>query len=567
MPQERERIADVVVVGSGAAGLAAAVTARDGGCEVEIIEAADMIGGTSAVSGGQPWVPCNQHMQEAGLQDSREDALRYLDRLMQGREPDRDRLEVFIDRAPEAIAYLEANTPLKMTVCTKFSDYHADVPGGTMSGRTLEIVPFAAREELGELDEKVRRSTHIPALTLDEIAGADTGANPKDANLIAAGTGELSAGLKQRLAEREAAGIRTCGGALVSSLLKGVVDRGMSVRTSARASRLIVEDGAVAGVVAEIDGEETAIRARRGVVLAAGGFEWNAEMVKAFYGVSEIWPLTPPFNVGDALRMELEAGASLANMSVAWAVPVVSDGRATLDGAPLHIMNTPRQEPGVIVVNQQGHRYTNEAVAYMHFGLAHRVFDPRSVSWPNQAPVWLIFDQTVRERTAVNDFAPGGPTPDWVREAPTIGELAAEVDVAAETLVATVDRWNRSVEDGVDEDHGRGTVWFEGWTSGGPSPSMLAKLEKPPFYAMPLYDGVIGTAGGLRTDGRGRVIAMRGGAIDGLYAAGNAAASVFGPAYPGGGATLGQAMTFAYLAGRDLTARRGPRDEVLDADA
>jgi succinate dehydrogenase/fumarate reductase flavoprotein subunit len=556
MSVDFKRETDVVIVGSGAAALATAILAKDGGCDVEILEVADSIGGTSAVSGGQPWVPCNEHMREAGLDDSPEEALGYVRGLTGGREPDGERLEYFVRHAHEALAYLEANTPLNTSICTTFSDYYANRPGGKMKGRTLEITPFPARDELGELDDRVRRSAHIPALTLDEMAGAEASADPKNATAIAAGTGELSGELMARMAQRDAEGIRTCGGALVTSLLKGAVDRGLSVQTGTRAQRLIVEDGAIVGIVAEADGEEVAIRARRGVVLAAGGFEWNAELVQAFLGVRELWPISPPYNRGDGLLMGLEVGASIANMTMAWGCPVVSDEKDTLDGSPLHIMNTPRQEPGVIVVNGSGRRFSNEAAAYMQYGLAHRAYDTVNVAWPNEAPVWLVFDQVVRDRTAVKDFVPNQPAPDWVKEAATIAELAGLIGVPADELVATVERWNASVDAGADRDFGRGTAWFEGWTSGGPGPHLLAKIEKSSFYAMRLYDGAIGTAGGLRTDERGRVKSMRGPVIDGLYAVGNTAASVFGPAYPGGGATIGQALTFGYLAGRDLAARR-----------
>jgi succinate dehydrogenase/fumarate reductase flavoprotein subunit len=549
-----ESSANVIVVGSGAAGLSAAISAFDRGAGVEIIEAAPMIGGTSSISGGQPWVPMNRHLFDAGREDSREEALTYLYKVTHGRAPDESLLETFVDRAAEAFAYLEENTPLKFKLCESFSDYHADLPGGKMAGhRTLDAVPFNARAALGELDEKVRRSPHLPSLTIDELAGVGMAANPKDAASIIGGTGELGAEARRLIAEREKAGVRACGGALVTSLLRGVLDRGMQVRTSTRVRRLLIEDGAVVGVVAETADGETAFEARRGVVLAAGGFEWNEDLVKAFLGVPKVWPITPPYNRGDALQMGLRAGAAVANMTVAFACPVTSDGQDTWEGQPLHMMNSPRQEPGVIAVNRNGRRFSNEAIAYMHFGLAFRVFDPVQHDWPNQSPVWLVFDQRVRDRTAAKDLVPGRPTPSWVKEASTIEELAGQMDVPANELVATVKRWNTFVANGADEDFGRATVWFEGLTSGGPDPErMLAPIDKPSYYAMALYDGTVGTAGGLRIDPDGRVKTMDGGVIPGLYAAGNTTASVFGPAYPGGGGTLGLAMTFGYLAGLNV---------------
>jgi len=541
---------DVVVAGTGAAGLAAAITASDEGACVVVLESAELIGGTTAISGGQPWVPCNAHMDEVGVPDSREDALTYLDGLIQGREPNRDRLEYFVEHGHEALAYLEATTPLGLRVCRTFSDYFADRPGGKPNGRSLDVVPYGAREALGSWDEKVRRSPQIPSMTLDEMAGATESANPKDASSIAAGTGELSTDLMERVAERDALGVRTGGGALVAALLRGALDRGIEPRTGVRVSRLVVEAGEVVGVEVETDGRTQRIQARRGVVLASGGFDWNRDLVRAFIGVPKIWPISPPSLQGDGLVMGLEVGAAVANMTVTWACPVISDGTATYDGAPMHMLNTPRQEPGVIAVNSRGERFVNEAVAYMQMPLAFRTFDATDLGWPNASPAWLVFDSTVRERVVAGDFAPGSPTPEWVVEADTVEQLAERIGVPAEALSRTVQRWNSQVEAGKDEDFGRASVWFEGWTSGGPNPAMLAPVASGPFFALRFYDGALGTAGGLQTDKHGCVVAMRGGVIPGLYAAGNAAASVFGPAYPGGGATLGQGLAFGHFAGR-----------------
>jgi succinate dehydrogenase/fumarate reductase flavoprotein subunit len=555
-----DEVADVLVVGSGAGALAAAVTAADNGCDVKVLEAAEMIGGTSSISGGMPWVPCNRQMAEAGLDDSREEALAYLRGLTQGREPDWRTIEAYVEKAAEALAYLEDATPLRMKISRPFSDYFADQPGGKMSGRTLDVVPYPARQELGDLDQEVRVSAHIPLLTQAEMAGEFDDPRGASATVIDAGT--LHPVLVELAEERRSAGIRTSGGALITSLLKGAVDRGVEVRTNSRVLRLVVDDGEVRGVIAEVDGGEIAIGARRGVVLAAGGFEWNADLVKAFLGALDLRPLSPPHNRGDALIMGLEVGASIANMATAWGMPAVSDGKQTSEGAPLNFFGTIRQEPGVIAVNRRGRRFSNEAASYMLYGQSHRAFDSSfgEVTWPNQSPVWLVFDQAVRDNAATLDLVPGEPTPDWVEEASTLAELADSIGVPEDALDDTVGRWNESVEQGEDRDFGRGTAWFEGFTTGGPGPHMLAKIETPPFYALPLYDGAIGTAGGLLTDDEARVVSMRGEVIPGLYAVGNAAASAFGPAYPGGGASIGQGLTFGYIAGLDVAPR--PRNDL-----
>jgi succinate dehydrogenase/fumarate reductase flavoprotein subunit len=568
MQGEWDLSTDVVIVGSGAAGLTAGITAHEQGCEMEVLEVADMIGGTSSISGGMPWVPRNEHMLDLGIKDSAEEALEYLRRLTGGREPDPRRMEAYVERAAEAIAYLESATPLEFMVCKPFGDYFANQPGGKRSGRSLDVKPFPARDELGALDEKIRRSAHIPSLTQGELKGDFK--DPRGVSPAMVRKGQLSSALTELAADRDAAGIRANGGALVAALLKGLLDRGVKVRTNTRVVRLVTEDGSVVGVIAESNGKELAIGARRGVVLAAGGFEWNDELVQTFFGVPRLWPISPPQNRGDALIMGMEIGAGLANMTSAWGQPAVSDGKQVLEGVTLNFFaSSLRLEPGVIGVNRQGRRFTNEAVSYGPFGQVHRRFDEsRSTTgaggwpWPNESPVWLIFDQAVRDKLAVLDMAPGQPTPAWVREAPTLDELAALIDVPPATLIRTVDRWNAGVERGEDDDFGRATAWFEGFATGGPGPHLLAKLQTPHFYAVALYDGAIGTAGGLRTDHRARVVNVRGKVIPHLYAVGNSAASAFGPIYPGAGATIGQALTFGYLAGLDLGETEANRAET-----
>jgi 3-oxosteroid 1-dehydrogenase len=550
-----DHVVDVVVVGSGAAGLAAAVTAADQGCEVELFEKAALIGGTSAFSGGMPWVPCNRHMREAGMDDSREEALEYLATLDLGREPDHELVETYVDRGAEALDYLEANTPLRYGVSFTYSDYYADHPGGKKCGRSLDMVPFASRDELGEWFDRVRETPHIPNLTQDEMAGAGT-----MRNLTVDEQGKVLGDLAALLAEREEKGIRTMGPALAASLFKGVLDRDITVHLETPVRRLVAdEDGAVTGVVAEHEGTEISIGARRGVILASGGFEWNNELVRAFMGVPELLPLSPPTNVGDALVMGLENGAKVANMTYAIAFPSTYDEKSTFEGHPLGMLAGPRAEAGVIIVNKGGRRFVNEGISYMDMAKVHRHYDPQTQTYPNDGPVWTVFDQQIRNTAIVGELQPGQPTPVWVHEAQTIAELAEKMGVDSEVLTAEVERFNRNVEAGYDPDFGRGTVWWEGMTTGGPDPAKnLAPCDTPPFYAMKLYNGILGTAGGLAIDPNARVRRMRGGVIPGLYAAGNAAAGIFGQAYPGGGCTLGPGMTFGYLAGTHL-GQQAPR--------
>jgi len=543
VPDRWDEVADVVVLGSGAAGLTAAILAHDGGAQVVVLEKADLIGGTTGVSGGMPWIPMNRHMAELGVPDSREEALGYIRRLTLGREPDPELIERFVDVAPEMLDYLETKTPLRMSAPPTFNDYYAHLPGGKPAGRSIEPLPFDARAELGrEWATRLRTSPHLPPLTMAEGAKYLRGDAAPDLDVIV---------------RRQESDVRVLGPALVGALFKGLLDRGVEVRTSSPARHLVVGEGEVLGVQAEHDGRREVIGARRGVVLASGGFEWNAAMVKAFIG-QDLDPLSPPHNEGDGLRLAMETGAELANMTSFWGQPAILEPGMTFEGRPMVQMGTVRSTPGVIVVNKHGRRFVNEGVTYQDFPRVVANFDPVAIDYPNEAPQWLIFDQRVKDSAVIlPSVLPGAPAPDWIYQAPTIGELARRTGLDARSLEATVDRWNEQVAAGEDRDYHRGTTTFELHMSGEtPSPARcMAPVARSPFYAVALRNGALGTNGGPRIDANARVRNYGGGVVAGLYAAGNVAAGVFGPAYPGGGATIGPALTFGYLAGRHAAAQ------------
>jgi 3-oxosteroid 1-dehydrogenase len=540
-PNRWDRVVDVVVLGSGAAGLAAATLAYDGGADVLLLEKADLIGGTTGVSGGMPWVPMNHHMADVGVSDSREDALLYIRRLTHGREPDPALVELYVDTAPEVIEYLEAKTPLRFYAPSTFNDYFEGIPGGKPAGRSIEPVPYDARTELGEWADRARTSPHLARLTMEEGAKYLRGDEPPDFGVIM---------------QRETDDIRCGGPALVASLLKGLLDRGVTIETGSAATDLVVVDGEVVGVLVEHDGSTELIGTDKGVVLACGGFEWNDDMVRAFIG-REVFPLSPPHNEGDGHRMAMEAGAALANMTSFWGQPALLDPEVDFEGNLLYQMGTARSAKGVILVNRNGKRFVNEGVTYQDFPKALGAYDPVALDYPTEN-VWLIFDQHTKDATVLlPSILPGSEAPEWMTRASTIQELAGEIGVDADALEATVTRWNEHVAAGEDPDFHRGTVRFESHMSGSfPTPErVLGAIDTAPFYAMPLYDGTLGTNGGPRIDEHARVLRHDGSPIAGLYAAGNASASVFGPAYPGGGATIGPALTFGYLAGRHAASR------------
>jgi len=540
IPAKWDREVDVVVLGSGGAGLVAATLAHDGGAETLLLEKAPLIGGTTGVSGGMPWVPRNKHMAAVGVEDSREDSLTYLRRLTLGIEPDSSLLEVYVDTAHEMIDYLEEHTPLRMFSTSWFADYYHQFPGGKQRGRSIENHPFDAKQ-LGEWAQRLRISPIYPPITMEEGSVAS---DPSQINFAL-------------LAERAQNDIRTMGGALVASLFKGLLDRGVEALTEAPARELVLDgDGAVVGVRAEREGGDLYVGARRGVILATGGYEWNKELVSTFLRQGLTHPLSPPYNDGDGLVMAMEAGAALGNMGQAWWSPAVVDPTMEFEGHPLaHTGSGIPTLPGAMLVNRSGKRFVNECTTYMDLPKTFYTFDPVAQEHPNY-PSWAIFDDACKSTNIIFTMMPGEPAPDWLDRAPTIRELAEKVGIDPDGLDEQVSRFNRFAAEGVDPDFERGAKAYGPHTGGDYDASRtLSALETPPFYALPILWGALGTNGGPRTDENARVKNHRGGLIDGLFAAGNVAAGVFGPTYPGGGATLGPAMTFGYIAGKAAAAR------------
>jgi succinate dehydrogenase/fumarate reductase flavoprotein subunit len=526
-----DRVVDVVVVGSGGAALTAATLAHDGGAEVLILEKSGMLGGTTAVSGGAAWLPGNHVMEKAGIADSREDALAYLRRVTAGSEPDPELLEVYVDTAPEVLRYLEDHTPLK-THISPLPDYYWPwgLPGSRpVPARAVEADPYPVRRELPEwADRLVKRGT---LMSLGAATTLTEDMMPQTPELV------------EELRRREEEDIRPKGAALIARLFKGLLERGVEAQLETPAREVIVNDaGEVIGVVAQSEGRPWRVGARKGVVLACGGFEWNPELVRAHIGY-DVKPLSPPNNVGDGLAMAIQAGAKLANLNSYWGTPVMFDPAITRDGAPVPQFEWGRGAPASIVINRKGLRFANEALPYNDFPKAFGRYDPESIEFPNAGPGFLLFDRTVRDAQRILSMYPGRPDPDWVVKADSIGALADRIEVDRPTLESTVARYNEHARRGEDPDfhrHERGLM----------GPGRVAPIEQPPFYAVAIFPGALGTNGGPQIDRDGQVRKLGGGLVGGLYAAGNTAANAFGWAYPSGGGTIGNGIVFGYLAGR-----------------
>lgn len=521
---------DVVVVGSGAAGLTAALTAGARGLRVVVLEKASVLGGTSVVSGGSIWAPANRYLADVGITDTREDALAYLRASTLGRADD-TQLETFLDTVNPMLDLLVERTGLRFTPNTDHPDYQPRLPGAHTGGRTLQGELFDTNL-LGDLRSKLRAphsGVPITRLEIDEW-GADT----------------LDRWNWTLLAERTMKGIVGMGSALVGELLHGCQQLGVEIRTDSAVTGLVRSAGERVAGVRTADGE---IAVTRGVVLASGGFEWSGNLVDQFLGVPMTAPASPPSNVGDGLLMAMEIGASLGNMSEAWWGPMVHAVGDTYDGQPLFRPTSGlRTLPGGIIVNGRGQRFVNEAMNYNDLGKALANFDPVGYEYPNQ-PCWLVFDQRFRDSYSVATVTPDGPTPKWMSTAPTLGELAALVGINADGLERQVAEFNADAAQGRDPRFHRGeTVYdtYRGDATVTPHRN-LRPLEDGPYYAVPLILGCLGTKGGPRTDEAGRVLDTHDRPIPGLVACGNVAASPFGPGYPGAGATLAAGMTFGYL--------------------
>jgi 3-oxosteroid 1-dehydrogenase len=536
-----DREADVVVLGSGGAALTAAIAAHDHGAkEVVILERSGMVGGTTAMSGGMLWIPGNHHQLAAGIEDSDEDVVAYLDGLAPG-ALDPETLWAFMQGGPEMLRYLEENTPVRMCSFSDFPDYQPYSPGAKPDGgRSLDNEAFSFAR-LGKWAARVNPSKM---------------AYPLRGSLIEATRGTLD---EATLAEREAGDYRGLGQALVGALFLGVIERGIPVEFEKRARKLVKDGERVIGVVAEdANGKDFRVRARRGVVIATGGFEWNETLVKAFIRGPLTGPVSVPENEGDGLLMAIEAGAQLGNMQNAfWMQSALEFKPQHRNAKPNYMLGSDeRARPGAILVNRKGKRFVNEAANYNALGKSLHAFEGGTHEYAN-LPYWLIIDQRYRDKYPLFNSQPGSPTPSYAIKAATLAELAEKAGIDPAGLEAEVARFNQMVRNGHDDDFNRGDTTYDNFYMWGdmafdPPYRTLGVIDQGPFYAVKMEAGALGTAGGPKTNADAQVLDWSGNPIPGLYAAGNAMAAVLGEVYGGAGGTLGPGLTFGYLAGKHL---------------
>lgn len=498
-----DREVDIVVVGSGT-GLCAALVAAESGLRVLVLEKSDIVGGNTVVSGGVLWVPGNRIMKEAGFTDSREDALTYLRHVAQDQAAD-ELLESFVDHGPDMLDFVQAHSEIRWSLyysgdAAKYpTDYHPTWQG-SHPGRSVCSAP----RQPGQI--------------------ANSG-----------------------------------GSTLIGALLDAAQRKGVQVLTEAPALRLVAREGAagqeVVGVEALHEGKTLRVRARRGVLVASGGFERNWEMKRHFLRGPSPYTLGSETNTGDGIRMGMAIGADLRNMNEVWGISVYKAEAERFGdvrrGASLNAQ-IDRGQAGTICVNRYGERFGNESADYDSSWRTYHTWENWLETGYRNLPAFLICDQASRETYSLAGAVKGQSLPDWVMVAPTLEELAAKLGIDTAGLAETVFRYNRHALLGKDPDFHRGESAYD--TSGGQRKT-LAPLLTPPYYGAEISPADIGTCGGLRVNGLAQVVDVFDRPIARLYASGNTA-GIGGPGalYGGFGGTLGPAMTFAYIAGRGLSA-------------
>ena len=556
---------DVLVAGSGCSGMSAAVTAAHHGLKVVIVEKEPKFGGTTARSGGWLWIPGTSLARAWGIVESPEQARTYL-RHEAGNSFDADRVDAFLTNGPEAVDFFVSQTALAFDMPLTFPDYHAEAPGGAQGGRSMVTRPFDGRE-LGPLIKDI--GLPLPELT---VFGMMLGSGKEIIHFVRA-TKSLGSAvyvakrLSKHLADvkRHGRGMTlTNGNALAGRLAKSALDLDIPLWLSSPVCELVTEDGAVRGAIVEREGRQIQVTARRGVVLACGGFPHDVDRRAAMFphaptGQEHFSP-GPAGNTGDGLRLAESAGGRIEDTlphAAAWVPVSITTRKDGSKGVMPHFID--RAKPGVIAVTREGKRFANEGNSYHDF-----VQDMVKAAKPGEEIcAFLICDHRTLRKYGLG-CVPPFPMPlghhlktGYLKRGATLAELAREAGIDATGLQATVAAFNKNAASGSDPDFGKGSRAynrFQGDAQHGPNPC-IAPLENGPFYAIKMVIGDLGTYAGVKTDAHARALDADGKVIEGLYAVGNDMASIMGGNYPGAGITLGPALTFGYIAGKHLAGR------------
>ncbi|MFC0202909.1 FAD-binding protein [Novosphingobium soli] len=533
-----------MIAGSGAGGLAAAITAKLSGLKPLLIEKTPLIGGSSVLSGGILWMPCNPLLAREGVDDTREAALTYLSQFVKEGDPASTpaRREAFVDSVAPFVAMMEGEG-MRYERCPGYADYYDHLPGGHSASRSLQAALYNTNR-LGSWKAKLRvPNVPLPIRTSEGAQLMRVGIT-LDGKMMAAKVAARFVAAK--LTGRTIYG---SGGALQGRMLEIALRLGIDIWTDAGLVGFDMRDGAVVGAHLIHEGRDRMVAAPRGIVVTAGGFARNLDMRRQHMPapVSTDWTKANPGDTGDAIEAMMAAGAALGWMDDAWWVMTFVAGDETFQIVPELI------KPHGFMVAADGKRFVNEARSYMEVGRACYARNRESKA----IPAWLIMDSRHRKRYLFG-FQPPGKIPDkwveagWVRKDDTIEGLARQCGIDPAGLAATVARFNGFCRAGIDEDFQRGdNAYARYWSDPTCKPNgSLGSVAEPPFWAVPLVPGDVGTCGGAITDKHARVLRADGSVIDGLYAAGNCAAPLAGPHYVGAGLSIGASSVFGYRAVR-----------------
>jgi succinate dehydrogenase/fumarate reductase flavoprotein subunit len=554
---------DALVVGSGAAGMSAAVTAGHRGLNVLIVEKEPRFGGTTARSGGWLWIPGTSLARAWGITESPDQARTYL-RHEAGNSFDAARVDAFLTAGPEAVDFFTTKTAVRFDMPLTFPDYHAEAPGGAQGGRSMVTRPFNGHE-LGELINDL--GAPLPELT---VFGMMLGSGKEIIHFMRATKSLASAFYVARRLSKHAMDVMrygrgmnlTNGNALAGRLAKSAFDLKIPLWLSSPVRELIVENGEVRGAMVERDGRLVRVTARRGVVLACGGFPHDVARRKKMFPHAptgnEHFSPGPTGNTGDGLRLAETAGGriedSLPN-AAAWVPVSITTRKDGSKGVMPHFID--RAKPGVIAVTRDGARFANEGNSYHDF-----VQEMMKAAKPGEEiSALLICDHRALRRYGLG-CVPPFPMPlghhlatGYLKRGATLAELAAQAGIDPKGLETTVAQFNTSAAEGRDPAFGKGSRAYnryQGDALHGPNPC-IAPIKDGPFYAIKMVIGDLGTYAGIKTDENARALDADGRPIAGLYAAGNDMASIMGGNYPGAGITLGPALTFGYIAGKHIS--------------
>lgn len=533
--------ADFVIVGSGGGSMIAALAVADTGKKPLILEKTDKVGGSTAMSGGVFWIPNHPLQARDGIIDSAEMGRTYLDEAVGDLGPatSRARKDMFLKQGPEMVHFLEAKG-MPFVRCDGWSDYHDDLPGGVSESRSLAVEPFNAKELPEPWRAKLRRG--LSDIPLRGFEGRDLMLTKRTwAGKLAAFKLAMRI-IKTKILSQDLVGSGT---AIQGRMLQMALRQNIDIRADSGVTELVEENGRITGVITQKNGKPWRVQALDGVLINAGGFSHNEAMRKE-YGPqpsSVAWTNANPGDTGEMINIAKAHGAAIDLMdSAVWILTSTPPSGDRF----MHVFDLPK--PHCILVNQKGQRYTNEAQSYMSNGQA--------VYAGGDVPVWAIIESRHRDRYPWS-FAAGKTPQAWfdsgyMKKADTIEGLAAQINVPADNLKKTIERFNGFARNGKDEDFGRGSKAYDLIYSDpthGPNPG-LGAIEKPPYYAVAIYPGDVGTFGGILTDEFARVIKKDGSILQGLYATGNSTASVMGKTYPGAGASISPAFIFGWVAAR-----------------